>query len=493
MEFKKPVQALKDPNKHAIGTKWVFRNKKNKRGIMVKNKARLVAQGYTQEEVYQMDVKSDFLYGMMEEEVYICQLPSFEDLDFHDKVYKVEKALFGLHQAPRACQDKYVADILKKFDFSTVKTASTPMEPNKALVKDAKAKDVDVHLYRSMIVSLMYLTASKPDITFAVYACVMFRVTLKTSHLHDDILDPQTLVVDIRILLLHMDQDEGIKLVADQEKDAEVEGRHADKQAELYNLDLDHSSKVLSMQEDDTEVQEAVEIVTTAKLMTEVVTTTATQAVAASTPIPAAKPKILNFADALAVSIRMRKGVVIRDAEEELPSDTLAETPKVNDKGKGILIEAPKPMKKKDQIEMDAEYARKLQEEINKEHKETYKNIDWNAALDHVQSKEPQYIKRYHGMKKKPQTESEPRKNMIFYLKNTKEEMEEEDEEIIKSINETPAQKAAKRRKLHEQAKEDEDLKKMLEVVDDEDDDVFIEATPIGRKVPVELKQILNS
>nr|GFD02074.1 hypothetical protein [Tanacetum cinerariifolium] len=116
---------------------------------------------------------------------------------------------------------------------------------------------------------------------------------------------------------------------------------------------------------------------------------------------------------------RRRKGVVIRDPEEELPFDTPAETPKVKDKGKEILIVAPKPMKKKDQIEMDAEYARKLQEEINKEHKEAYKNIDWNDALDHVQSKEPQYIKRYHGMKKKPQTKSEAHKNMIFYLKNT--------------------------------------------------------------------------
>nr|GFA00718.1 hypothetical protein [Tanacetum cinerariifolium]GFA04550.1 hypothetical protein [Tanacetum cinerariifolium] len=63
--------------------------------------------------------------------------------------------------------------------------------------------------------------------------------------------------------------------------------------------------------------------------------------------------------------------------------------------------------------------------------------------------------------------------------------MEEEDEEIIKSINETPVQKAPKRRKLHEQAKEDEDLKKQLEVVDDEDDDMFIEAIPIGGKVSV--------
>nr|GEY26073.1 uncharacterized mitochondrial protein AtMg00810-like [Tanacetum cinerariifolium] len=68
-------------------------------------------------------------------------------------------------------QDKYVADILKKFGFSSVKTASTPMEPNKALIKDAKAEDVDVHLYRSMIRSLMYLTASRPDIMFSICAC----------------------------------------------------------------------------------------------------------------------------------------------------------------------------------------------------------------------------------------------------------------------------------------------------------------------------------
>nr|GEX42344.1 hypothetical protein [Tanacetum cinerariifolium] len=226
-------------------------------------------------------------------------------------------------------------------------------------------------------------------------------------------------------IIADIDQDEGIELVADQEKDVEVEGRHADKHAELYKLDLDHSSKVLSMQKDDTEVQEAVEIVTTAKLRTKVVTAADTQVVAASTPIPAAKPKILNIAAAPAVSTRRRKGVVIRDPEEELPSDTPAETPRVKDKSKGILIEAQKPMKKKDQIEMDTEYARKLQEEINKEHEETYKNIDWNAALNHV----------------------------------------------------------AKRRKLSKEAQEAEDLRKRLEVVEDEDDDVFVEATPLAQKL----------
>ncbi|GJV15501.1 putative ribonuclease H-like domain-containing protein [Tanacetum coccineum] len=79
--------------------------KKDERGIVIKNKARVVAQGYTQEEGIdydEMDVKSAFLYGKIEEEVYVCQPPGFEDPDFPDKVYKVEKALYGLHQAPRA-------------------------------------------------------------------------------------------------------------------------------------------------------------------------------------------------------------------------------------------------------------------------------------------------------------------------------------------------------------------------------------------------------
>nr|GEU33096.1 hypothetical protein [Tanacetum cinerariifolium] len=285
---------------------------------------------------------------------------------------------------------------------------------------------------------------------------------------------------------MNVDIDEGIELVVDQDKDAEIKGRQADTQAEIYNIDLDHSFKVLSTQEHDAEVQEAVEIVTTAKLMTKVVTAAATQIVAASNPKPAAKPKVLKIAyAALAVSTRKRRGVVIRDPEEELHDDTSAETLSVKDKGKGILVEDPKPMKKKDQTEIDAEYARKFQEELDKENEESFKKIDWNAAFDHVQAKDVQakgtlYIKRYHGFKKKPQSESEVRKNMIAYLKNT---------EVFKMAFFTgktydqilPIFQA----RLCEQAKEDEDLKKQLEVVVDEDDDVFIEATPIGRKVPV--------
>ncbi|GJZ47134.1 putative ribonuclease H-like domain-containing protein, partial [Tanacetum coccineum] len=81
-------------------------------------------------------------------------------------------------------QDKYVADMLKKFDLASVKTAITPMETKMALTKDEEADEVDVHLYRSMIGSLMYLTTSRPDIMFAVCACSRFQVTPKTSHLN---------------------------------------------------------------------------------------------------------------------------------------------------------------------------------------------------------------------------------------------------------------------------------------------------------------------
>ncbi|GKA36738.1 putative ribonuclease H-like domain-containing protein [Tanacetum coccineum] len=262
LQFKlQKVWTLVDlPNgKRAIGTKWVYRNKKDERGIVIKNKAMLVAQGYTQEEgidydevfapvprieairlflayasfkdfmVYHMDVKSAFLYGKIEEEVYVYQPPGFEDPDFPDRVYKVEKALYGLHQAPRAwyetlstylldnefqrgkidktlfirrdkgdiltasktegrwdfiSQDKYVIEILKKFGFTDVKTASTPMETQKPLLKDEDGEEVDVYLYRSMIDSLMYLNSSRPDIMFAVCACARYQVNPKVSHLH---------------------------------------------------------------------------------------------------------------------------------------------------------------------------------------------------------------------------------------------------------------------------------------------------------------------
>ncbi|GJZ86910.1 putative ribonuclease H-like domain-containing protein [Tanacetum coccineum] len=277
-------------------------NKRDARGIVVRNKARLVAQGHRQEEgidydevfapvarieairlflafasymgflVYQMDVKSAFLYGEIEEEVYVTQPKGFEDPYFPKHVYRVVKALYGLHQAPRAwyarlsafllqhnyrrgtidktlfikkdsrdiilvqvyvddiifgstnkawcaefevlmkgefemsamgemtfflglqvkqlpdgtfiSQDRYVKDMLTKFDMESVRTATTPYEAAKTKLKDETDPPVNVHLYRSMIGSLMYLTASRPDIMFAVSACSRHQVTPLTSHLN---------------------------------------------------------------------------------------------------------------------------------------------------------------------------------------------------------------------------------------------------------------------------------------------------------------------
>nr|GEW47544.1 hypothetical protein [Tanacetum cinerariifolium] len=149
--------------------------------------------------VYQMDVKSAFLYETIKEEVYVCQPLGFKDPDYLEKVYKVVKALYGLHQDPRAwyetlanyllengfsvrkdrsdivyqeakSQDKYVAEILRKFGLTDGKLASTLIDTEKPLLKDPDGEDVDVHTYRSMIGSLMYLTSSRPDIMFAVCA-----------------------------------------------------------------------------------------------------------------------------------------------------------------------------------------------------------------------------------------------------------------------------------------------------------------------------------
>nr|GEV12422.1 hypothetical protein [Tanacetum cinerariifolium] len=315
------VWTLVDLPKHkwAISTNWVFRNKKDERGIVVKNKARLVAQGHTQEEgidydevfapiarieairlflayasqttrrsyalswkpcqgdslnlpdhryniytikretgglddgvaasfqqsqarpvdglikcleaikyindliidlykctstslastfltnallgfigvlaVFTVDLESlmDQLYKLVSGCTLVQVLSSFQlDLQQCYLWGQIAKTLFiKRHKDDILLVQVYVDDIIfgngdkMKFDYTTVKITSTLMEPNKAMVKDAEAEDIDEHLYRSMIGSLMYLTASRPDVTFVVCTCTRFQVTLKTSHLHD--------------------------------------------------------------------------------------------------------------------------------------------------------------------------------------------------------------------------------------------------------------------------------------------------------------------
>nr|GEW28633.1 putative ribonuclease H-like domain-containing protein [Tanacetum cinerariifolium] len=732
--------------KREIGTKWVYRNKKDEGGIVVRNKARLVAQGHTQEEgidykevfapvakikairlflayasfigfmVYQMDVKSAFLYGTIEEEVYVYQPLGFEDPDYLDKVYKVVKALYGLHQAPRACQDKYVAEILKKFGLTEGKSASTPIDTEKPLLKDPDGEDVDVHIYRSMIGSLMYLTSSRPDIMFAqckkqtvvatssieaeyvagascfaqsndvtrLQALVDKKKVVVTEaairdalHLDDaegvdclpneeiftelarigyekpftklrfykafflsqwkflihtilhsmsakrtswnefssamalavicmsigdlsthtikyispaltqkvfanmrrvgkgylgvetplfegmlvarepkeqgdaeeqaqpqgadfpmsllqealdacaalarrvEHLEHDKVAQDLEIIKLKtrvkklertnkvktlklrrlrkvgtskrvdtsddtlmedvsnqgriidkLDKDKGAVLMNEKEEieevrdntgDAQVEGRQAD----IYQIDMDYAAKVL------------MEVVTTAKLITEVVAAVSeTVSAAAVVPTVTAAPVKVDVP-----STKRRRGVIIRDPEEESFAKTPTET-KSKDKGKCIMVEEPKPMKKKQQVELDKAYVRKLQEELNQD-------IDWEVAIDHVKqkAKEDPFIQNtkldyFKGMSYDdihPIFEAKFNENMEFLLKS-KKQIEEEANRAIESINRTLTQKAAKRRRLNEEAKDVEELKQHLEIVPDEDDDVYIEATPLARK-----------
>ncbi|GJS15946.1 putative ribonuclease H-like domain-containing protein [Tanacetum coccineum] len=232
------------------GTKWVFRNKRLKGVLFIKNKARCCTQGYTRRSVDydEMDViKLHFCMSNSQDDVYVKQPPGFEDPASSKQGLLSCQGLYGLHQAKRwiegdimlvqvlcwwddiifgstkssmvkdfedlmqkefkmssmgeltfflglqvkqsnggifLSQDKYVKDILNKFDFRTIKPASTPIEAHKSLGKDEEGEDVDVHLYRSMIGCLMYLTASRPDIMFAVCLCARFQVTPKVSHLH---------------------------------------------------------------------------------------------------------------------------------------------------------------------------------------------------------------------------------------------------------------------------------------------------------------------
>ncbi|CAL8134942.1 unnamed protein product [Prunus armeniaca] len=272
------VPCPKDSN--VIGTKWIFRNKTDEKGQIMRNKARLVAQGYTQIEgldfdetfapvarlesvrlllsmacflrfkLYQMDVKSAFLNGVLQEEVYVEQPASFLDPIHPNHVYRQKKALYGLKQAQRAWYDrlsthllqkgytrgsidktlfvkrtkqdlmvaqvyvddivfgstsdilvkefhevqqfnggmfisqtKYAKNLVSKFGLEFAKPIRNPMSTSTKLSKDLRGKSVDQKLYRSMIGSLLYLTASRLDISFSVGLCARIQSDPKESHL----------------------------------------------------------------------------------------------------------------------------------------------------------------------------------------------------------------------------------------------------------------------------------------------------------------------
>ncbi|GJW14466.1 retrovirus-related pol polyprotein from transposon TNT 1-94 [Tanacetum coccineum] len=190
-------------NMTIIGTKWVFRNKLDENGIVSRNKTRLVAQGYNQQEIidydetyapvarlgsirillayacaldfklFQMNVKIAFLNGFINEEVYVAQPLGFIDFEKLDHFYKLKKALYGLKQVPKAW----------KFGLEESKPMKTPMSSDTKLTKDEECESIDSTKYQGMISSLLYLTTSRPDIIFSVCLCALFQEAPKTSHL----------------------------------------------------------------------------------------------------------------------------------------------------------------------------------------------------------------------------------------------------------------------------------------------------------------------
>nr|GEZ61192.1 hypothetical protein [Tanacetum cinerariifolium] len=282
-------------------------------------------------------------------------------------------------------------------------------------------------------------------------------------------------------MIVEMDQDVNVVLKDVKEDDKEVADAVKDVQ------------EILSMQEDETEpakVQEIVEVVANTKLITEVVTAASTTIIAVAAQVPAVRLTATPVRVSAAPRIRT-KGVVIRDTKEYSPSTIIPIETKSKDKGKRILVEEPKPLKKQAQIEQDEQFARELEAKLNR-------NIDWDEAIDHVKkkAKEDPVVKKYQVLKRKPQTEGQARKNMIVYLKNvvgfrmdyfkgmsyddihhifeakfnsnvaflqkTREDIEEEESRALKRINETPAERVAKRQKIDEDV---EELKRHLQII----------------------------
>nr|GEY10660.1 hypothetical protein [Tanacetum cinerariifolium] len=300
-------------------------------------------------------------------------------------------------------------------------------------------------------------TAASEDISAAGYCCqivllrgMMLLSQLKTGRMIAE-LDRDTCVA-------LMDDERAEKKTEDAQvaDDEQVKGRQAD----IYQIDMDHAAKVES-----------------------VTAASATTAAVPAVTITATPVKVD------AVSTRRRKGVVIRDPEEESIAKIPDET-KSKDKGKGIMVEEPKPMKKKQQVEMDKAYARKLREELNQD-------IDWDVAIDHVKQKakeDPYVLDYFKGMSYddiRPIFKAKFNLNIEFLLKS-KEQIKEEENRALESKNETPAQKAAKRKRLNEEVKDVEEIKQHLKIVPGEDDDVYTDATPLARKVPVVDYQILQ-
>nr|GEW46952.1 hypothetical protein [Tanacetum cinerariifolium] len=243
--------------------------------------------------------------------------------------------------------------------------------------------------------------------------------------------------------IVELDANEDITL-----ETADVQGSLSESQAQVYHLDLEHGQKVLSIQEtneaEPAELEEVLEVVTGAKLMTEVVTTTTTTIIAALIPKASAP--------------RRRKSVIIQDPEEAATASISVQSEvKLKNKGKEILVEEPKPLKIQARIEQDEAFARELEAELNA-------NINWNDVIEQVKRKERQdnTVMRYQAKEYKGEKEIE----------------EEDGKRKSKNLE----QKAAKKQKIDEEV---EELKTHLQILHNDENDVYTEDTSLALKVHV--------
>ncbi|GJR99177.1 retrovirus-related pol polyprotein from transposon TNT 1-94 [Tanacetum coccineum] len=395
-----------------------------------------------------MDVKSSFLDGKIKEEVYICQPPGFEDSDFLDRVYKVKKALYRLHQALRAWYETfstylldngfqrvkidktlfikrhkgdillvqvYVDDIIfgstkkelcnafKK--FTEVKTTSTPMETQKPLLKDEDGKEVDVHMYRSMIGSLMYLTSSRPDIMFVVCACARYQVNPKVSH-HAvkrifrylkgqpklGLWYPKDFPFD---LVAYTDSDyagasldmkstiggkakQSVKLMIEKMRLSAVHKELGDSLVRAATTassieaeqDSDEEITLVSVQDDadkemfDGDALNGEEVFVAGQnenVFEEVVDTDQVSTAATTVTITTKEITLAQALEALKTSKPKVKRIFFQEPGKSTTTTTIS-SQQSQDKGKGIMIEEPmKPIKKEDIIRLDEEVALNLQ------------------------------------------------------------------------------------------------------------------------------------
>nr|GEV08681.1 uncharacterized mitochondrial protein AtMg00810-like [Tanacetum cinerariifolium] len=364
--------------------------------------------------------------------------------------------------------DDVAEDAAEPTSPSPTPTTQPPLPSQKlpsTLQQDKIAQDLEITKLKQRVGKLERNTKLK---VYGLRRLKKVRTAQRVESSIDTIMDDQEdaskqggIIVDLDaekdVTLKEVDKDDDVT-----EENVDAQGRQAKSQAQAYHIDLENANKVLSMHDDESEpakLKEVVEVVTTAKLMIEVV-------IAAAANITAVTTAAFTITVAPSAA-RRRMCVVIRDLKETATPSTIVHfEPKSKDKGKGIMVQEPKPLKKKAYIEQDEAYAR-------------VKNMI--VYLKNMAGFKMDFFKGMSYDAIRPIFEKYFNSNVAF-LEKTKEQLEEEESRALKRKTKSSEDKAAKKQKLDEEV---EKLKKHLKIMPNDDDDVYTEATPLALKVPI--------